>query len=62
MKQALVNRGKGEERYAVSILATSLIKAIVSGEIFGCLESVFDVCFQKKKSKQKFFTKEARVL
>ena len=31
------------------LLDISLIKAIVSGEIFGCLESAFDVCFQNKR-------------
>jgi hypothetical protein len=31
------------------LLAISLINAIVSGESFGCLESVFDLCFQNKR-------------
>ena len=31
------------------LLAISLINAIVSAESFGCLESAFDLCFQKKR-------------
>ena len=31
------------------LLAISLINAIVSGEIFDCLASAFDLCFQNKR-------------